>query len=232
VKLDSLDDFQASGRVGFLLHPSDDLALSVFYNSKTDFELKGSFHGPATLTRDLDLNLPLAQFVEVNAYWQVTDRLALLGIFNWEDWSEADSLKVTLGGVTTNATVGFKDTYKIGIGANYRIAEGYLLQTGLTYDTSGLQNKNRTTALPVDEQIRFALGVQHDVSDSLSLGFSFVYINLGQGEVRSASVQGDYKNNNAFVFGLSLAFKSLPWSGRMTFPSEGSQVAKAGHTTQ
>jgi long-chain fatty acid transport protein len=216
VRLDGLDDWQAAGRVGLLIQPHEDLALSVYYNSKTDFELNGSIDGPIGLSRDLDIDLPLAQFVEVSAYWQATERLALLATFNWEDWSEADDLKLTLGGVATGATTGFMDTYKIGLGANYRIADDWLLQTGLMYDTSGLKNKDRTVALPVDQQIRFAFGALHELSEATTLGLNFVYVNLGKGEVRTANVRGDYERNHLFVIGMTLAFDSLPWSGKLT----------------
>jgi long-subunit fatty acid transport protein len=89
--------------------------------------------------------------------------------------------------------------------------------TGLSYDTSGLRNTDRTTALPLDEQIRFAVGAQHHLNESLTLGLSFVYVNLGQGEVRNATVRGDYDRNNLFVFGMTVAFKELPWSGKATY---------------
>jgi len=51
------------------------------------------------------------------------------------------------------------------------------------------------------------------------LGLSFVYINLGAGEVRQATLRGDYDRNHFFVFGMSLSFKELPWSGKATFQS-------------
>ncbi len=219
VRLNDLDDWQAAGRVGVLLHPGENFALSVYYNSKTDFDLNGSVDGPIGLSPTLSVNLPLAQFVEVSAYWQATDRLALLGTFNWEDWSEADNLKVKIGTVTVNGTTGFQDTFKVGLGANYRIAEDWLLQTGVMYDTSSFANKDRITALPIDDQIRVAIGAQHDLSETLTLGLSFVYINLGRGEVRTPTVRGDYDRNHAFVFGLTLAFDRLPWSGKLTFPT-------------
>ena len=222
VRLDKLDDWQATGRVGLVLHPRDDFALSIYYNGKTDFSLNGSFKGPAGLSPDLDLDLPLVQFVELSAYWQATDRIALLGTLNWEDWSDADTVQVTLGGVSTGATLGFNDTFKIGLGANYRLTDDWLLQTGLMYDSSALKNKDRTAALPIDEQIRFAFGAQHDWSDSLKLGLSFVYLNLGGGEIRKGGLRGDYDRNHAFVFGMTLSFKELPWSGKATFSNTGS----------
>jgi long-chain fatty acid transport protein len=212
LRLDGLDDWQPSGRVGLLWHPRNDFSLSVFYNSKTDFKLSGNVDGPLGLVPQLDTDLPLPQFVEVSAYWQATDRIALLATFGWEDWSEANELEVTLPGRTISAATGFRDTYKVAVGASYLVAEGWLLQTGLAYDTSGLSNRDRTTALPIDEQIRFAIGVQHEVSDSLTLGLSFVYVNLGQGEVRNPTVRGDYDRNDVFLLGMTLAFEGLPWS--------------------
>ncbi len=222
-KFDNLDDWEAAGRVGLYLKPVEDVSLSIFYTSKTDFKLNGKFRGPAgSLNPGFKLGLPLPQFVEVSAYWQMTDKIALLGTFNWEDWSEADELSVTIGSApSVDAAVGFIDTYKIGIGANYRLTDEWLLQTGLSYDTSGLKNKDRTTALPVDEQIRIAVGAQHDLNESLTLGLSFVYVNLGQGEVRSPTVRGDYDRNNIFVLGMTLAFKELPWSGKATYSGKG-----------
>jgi len=219
INLDDLDDWQATGRVGLLLHPHENFALSIYYNGKTDFSLKGSFKGPAGFDPDLDVDLPLVQFVEVSGHWQVTKRIALLATANWEDWSDADSVKVTIGSDTTSATLGFHDTFKLGLGANYRLNRDWLLQTGVMYDSSALDNKDRTAALPIDEQIRFAIGAQHDLSDSVVLGLSFVYINLGAGEVRQATLRGDYDRNHFFVFGMSLSFKELPWSGKATFQS-------------
>jgi long-chain fatty acid transport protein len=221
-KFDDLDDLKTAARVGLHLKPLDDVSLSFVYTSKTDFKLKGNFRGPlGAATPKFKTELPLPQFVEISAYWQVTDRIALLGTFDWEDWSEADNLEVTLGGTTVNASTGFKDTYKIALGANYRLTDEWLLQTGLSYDTSGLRNTDRTTALPIDEQIRFAIGAQHDLNESLTLGLSFVYVNLGQGEVRNATVRGDYDRNNIFVFGMTVAFKELPWSGKATYSGKG-----------
>jgi long-chain fatty acid transport protein len=218
IRLNDLDDWEASGRIGLVLHPRDDFSVSVFYNSKTDFSLNGEFNGPAGLAPSLGLDLPLAQFVEVSAYWQTTEKIALLATFNWEDWSVADDLSVQIGPAPAiNATTGFKDTYKVAVGANYQLNEDWLLQTGLAYDTSALQNKNRIAALPIDEQIRFSLGGVYGLTESTNLGLSFVYLNLGQGEIRTGQLRGDYERNHAFILGLSLAFKELPWAGKWTY---------------
>jgi long-subunit fatty acid transport protein len=88
------------------------------------------------------------------------------------------------------------------------------------YDTSPLKNTDRTTALPIDRQIRFALGFQHQLTDWLKLGTSFVYVNLGDGKVRNPTVRGSYKDNDIFVFGLTLSFDQLPWAGKLSFAGQ------------
>ena len=215
VSLDDFDDWEVAGRVGILLHPHEDFSLGVYYNSKTDFNLKGKLKGDQGFAADLDTELPLVQFVEVSAYWQATERLALLALFNWEDWSEANELEVRFAGRSIEATTGFKDTYKFGIGANFLLTEGWLLQTGVTYDTSALNTSDRIAALPIDRQIRFALGAQHEVSEAFTVGLNFVYANLGQADLRNASVRGHYENYDLFVFGLTLSFDELWWKGRL-----------------
>ena len=217
VRLDELDDWEASGRVGLRMTPIENLSVSVFYNSETDFKLRDKARLPAGLSPSLSTELPFPQFVEISAHWQATEELALLGTFNWEDWSTADKLSVTLAGRSIGATTGFDDTYKIGVGANYQLNDKWLLQTGLMFDTSALKNKVRTTAIPVDQQIRFALGFQHDLNNAITLGASFVYANLGDSEVRTGTVRGDYKDNDLFILGMTLAFHQLPWSGQASF---------------
>lgn len=221
VHFDDLDDWQAAARVGLMLEPMEGLSLGVYYNSETKFELTGDIQLGGVGSSNLDTDLPLAEFVEVGAHWQVTDRLALLASFNWEDWSAADDLDVTIAGNRIAAGTGFEDTYKVGLGANYRIADDWLLQSGIMFDTSAFRNKDRTAAIPVDRQIRFSIGAQHEVGESLTLGGSFTYVNLGQGEIRANFVRGDYQDNDLFILGLTLAFDRLPWSGMGTLGGGG-----------
>jgi long-chain fatty acid transport protein len=217
LELNDVDDWEPAGRVGILFHPNEQIAVSVLWQSKVDFELKGSIDLPGRGIRtSLSTELPLAQVIEVNAYWQSTDRLALLAIFNWEDWSAADKLSIGVDGLSIGATTGFRDTFKIGIGANFVATKDWLIQTGITFDTAGLKDSDRTTALPIDSQIRAAIGARYQWKPSTTLGFSFVYVNLGTGDVSNPTVSGDYDRNHVFVFGLTLDFNELWWAGRGT----------------
>jgi long-chain fatty acid transport protein len=217
VKLDDADDVATAAVVGVMLEPLDDVRVGIKYQSKTDLELDGKAKLPAGFEANFDVKLPLAQFVELGIHWDVTERLALLLGADWEDWSEADAVPVSVANLSAKAPLGFKDTYMGSIGLEYRLTDTWLGQTGFRYDSSALDKKDRTTALPVDRQIRIGIGAIHDLSDKTQLGFAFEWANLGQSKVANARVKGDYDRNDIFFLSLNVNWKKLPWGGMVTF---------------
>ena len=99
----------------------------------------------------------------------------------------------------------------VSIGTDYRIADDWLLQSGVMFDISAFRNEDRMTAIPIDRQIRFSIGAQHEVGESLTLGGPFTSVNRGQAKVCSTSVRGDDQDDDLFIVGLTLAFDRLPW---------------------
>ncbi|MGH0035728.1 MAG: OmpP1/FadL family transporter [Myxococcota bacterium] len=218
IRLDELDDWEVTGRIGATLHPTDDLNIAVVYLGETQFDLGGDvdLSAGASAVVGLDVKLPLPQAVEVGVHWQVTEELALLGTFDWEDWSAFDNLPVSTARLGARVPTGWRDTYKVGLGAAYGVTENLLLQTGVTYDTSPVHNKDRVTALPVDRQIRAAVGGVYSFENGIDFGLNFVYVSLGKAKVRTNNVRGEYDDNNLFVFGFTLGANDLPWAGRAT----------------
>jgi long-chain fatty acid transport protein len=91
------------------------------------------------------------------------------------------------------------------------------LQTGFRYDSSALKDRDRTTFLPVDRVWTLGVGGLYDYSEKLQIGLAFSWANLGSAPVNNATVKGKYRRNEIFLFGVSLNWKKLPWSGRGTF---------------
>lgn len=218
VKVD-VDDIRAAVRGGIFLKPHEDLDVGVYYQSETELQLDGDVDipAPAIGSVGLGLDLDLAQLVRVGFNWRATDRLSLLGTFGWEDWSTLDTVPVSTARGSLSAPLGFKDTYKVLAGVHYRLRDDWLLQTGFGWDSSPLDGSDRTTALPIDQQLRFAFGAVHDLTDDIDLGLNFVYVNLGDGRVRQPTVRGKYETNHIFVLGATLSFRKLKWSGMGTF---------------
>ncbi len=43
-----------------------------------------------------------------------------------------------------------------------------------------------------------------------------VWVDLGKARVNDAFVKGKYRDNELYIFGVSLQWKKLPWSGKAT----------------
>jgi long-chain fatty acid transport protein len=217
IRLKDLDDWAAAPVASVLIEPTPDLRFGVVYQGETEFHLDGKLKIPVGVTPSLELKLPLARAVRASAYWDVTDEIALVMNSGWEDWSVAKSLPVSASAVSGGIPLKFRDTWYLGLGGYYQLNDKWRLQTGFRYDSSALKDRNRTTALPVDRNLTFAVGGLYDFSEKLGLGFAFSWTNLGSGSVNNARVKGKYTRNEIFLFNVSLNLKKLWWSGRGTF---------------
>jgi len=205
------DDLEFAGMASILLEPMEGLRFGVVYQSEVDLKLRGSARGPAGLNPAFNLELPLAQYVRVSAYWDATDKLALLLSAGWEDWSTLSTTGVQVAGFVSSVALGFDDTWRVGGGLHYQLTPEWMLQTGYSYDSSALKNKNRTAALPIDEQHRLGFGAVHQLSEKLRVGVSFEWVHLGSGKIRTPALRGSYERNDLFFVGFNLNWGVESW---------------------
>jgi long-chain fatty acid transport protein len=219
VKLDDLTDWDVTPAVGILLEPTDRLRFGVMYFGKIDFHLDGDVKIPAGAgTPGINLDLPLAQAVRTSVYWEVNDTIDLMMSGGWEDWSVAKNLPISAGAVSADLPLNYRDTWYLGAGIHYKVGDRWTLQTGFRYDSSALKDGDRTVALPSDQVLTAGVGVKYDWSEKLRIGFHFGYTDLGKAKVNQPGiVKGKYRHNDLYLFGVTLNWKELPWSGRGTF---------------
>ncbi len=218
IELDNLTDWAVTPLVGVLLEPTDRLRFGIVYQGQTSLKLDGKIKIPVGAgSPGIDLDLDLAMAVRTSMFWEVNDTVALMMSAGWEDWSTAENLPISSGGLSGDIPLEFRDTWYLGAGIHYRAGEKWTLQTGFRYDSSALKDSDRTTALPIDRFLTAGIGAKYDWSEKLKIGFHFGYSNLGKSSVNTRFVKGEYKDNNLFLFGVTLNWKKLPWSGRATF---------------
>jgi long-chain fatty acid transport protein len=123
---------------------------------------------------------------------------------------------VSNAAATLSIPLNFRDTWYIGAGTHYKLNDRWTLKTGFRYDSSALKDKDRTVFLPVDRVWTLGVGGVYDYSETMEIGFTFSWANLGSAPVNTASVKGKYTRNELFLFGMSFNWKKLPWSGRGT----------------
>ncbi len=202
------DDWAFGFDVGLLFELTPRTRLGVVYLSEQDLSFSGDLKiDPADIDVGSDTQLDLAQTVRVGLYHEFDDRWAVLGTFAWEDWSTLDNLLVSTDGGTAAIPRNWEDTYKFGVGVHYRPVGDWLLQVGFSYDTSPVSDRDRTADMPIDRQLRFAVGVQHQMSQSMTLGGSFEFIDLGDGKIDDDTLRGDYQDNYALFVAVNASWK-------------------------
>jgi len=208
IKVDG-DDWAFGYTVGVLIDFSEGTRLGVRYQSKNKFKFDGKLKTSGGLLGGVNVNSRLEilfpQYVEVGFYHDVNDQFALVATVDWEDWSQFNEIPLsTSTGASGAIPTGWDDTYKLSGGIRYRPSQPWLLMTGFAYDSSPVDAKDRTADLPVDRQLRYAVGAQYQWSERLNLGGSFEYIDLGDSKINNdRTLKGDFKRNEMFFIGLN-----------------------------
>ena len=203
VSVEMADDFAFGYILGVLVEPTPQTRFGLTYLSEVDLELSGDVDiVPTPISAGIALDLPLAQSVRVSAYHEINEKWALVGSVAWEDWSTLENQLVSTLAGSALIDRGWEDVWHFAVGARYRPTDKWLLQFGAAYDTSPVDADDRTADLPVDRQIRIGAGVEYDWNEAMTLGASFVYVDIGDAEIESTLFSGEYDTNRLLFFGL------------------------------
>ena len=168
------------------------------------------------INSDLKVNWNIPQQVALGVYQEITQDLVLVASLNWQDWSNLGGAEISVpaDGSTASKELQWRDTYHVGLGAYYRVAEPWLLMVGWAYDTSPIKStKDRSPALPVDRQFRYAAGVQYEWNKEMALGVAYTLIDGGdckinnKGSLYAGELEGKYDPNFVHVFNLNFVYR-------------------------
>jgi len=207
VKIDG-DDFAFGFGLGALFELSERTRFGVVYQSEIEPEFDGDVKlSPPGLETGTDTKITLARFIKASGYHELNDQWALLGTVGWEDWSAFKDVNISTGRGSQKIPRNWKDTWKFAAGVHFRPVDKWLLQLGVSYDTSPVDSEDRTPDMPIDRQIRYATGVQYKWSDRLSVGGEFVFADYGKAKIDNDLLKGDYKRNDIFFFAMNANWK-------------------------
>jgi long-chain fatty acid transport protein len=201
------DDWVFGYSAGVLIEPSERLRFGVIYRSELEPEFGGDLTiTPTPVNLGSDLELTLAQTVRGGAYLEVSDKVALLCSAAWEDWSALDNVFLNTEAVGAQLPRNWDDTWHVSGGVHFRPREDWLLLTGFSYDSSRVDDEDRTPDMPMDRQWKVAAGAQKDLSERLTLGGQFAYVNMGDAKLERTGpvgVTGEYDPNEIYVFAVN-----------------------------
>jgi long-chain fatty acid transport protein len=214
-----VEDSQAGfgGMAGVMVEPWPGTRFGLTYLSpvKLDFKdvLSASNLGPGlSLLLDrlrasehqLNLGITVPQQVMLSGYHQLTPALAVMGNLVWQDWSEFGKVDISIDGPNDRSSttdLNYDDTWDVALGLQYQVAPGWLWSLGGGFDTSPMSQSQRSPSLPLDAQYRIGTGLQHDLSENVTIGVAYELMYGGDASLDvergpfSGRVKGDYGSN-------------------------------------
>ncbi len=150
------------GNAGIMIQPVEGTRIGVNYLSQVDLNFNatpgftGLGPGLSLLTApNLDLGMSVPQSVMVGIYQDINTNWAVMADVGWQQWSKFG--EVASGVIppippiprTFTTQLNYQDTWHGAIGVQYRASEKWRFTAGFAYDTSAVDNADRTVTLPM-----------------------------------------------------------------------------------
>ncbi|MGZ5091510.1 MAG: OmpP1/FadL family transporter [Burkholderiales bacterium] len=187
------DDWAWGYNFGAMFDVSPGTRLGVAYRSSTSYKISGTVafsNRPALLAGGLpdgavtaDLTLPA--IASVNLFHKINPQWELLADLSWTEWSRLKTLNIvrSTGALLATTPLNWRDTWRVGVGANYNINNAWTLRVGTAYDQSPVPDADRTPRIPDQDRVWLAIGAQYRLSKQAAIDFGYAHLFVKDGSV-------------------------------------------------
>lgn len=226
IHIDKLDDWGIGGTLGLTYQINDKTLLGVVYRTESDVELEGDLEFSNVqvpilneITSRLDkveADWTNPQWLEFGLRYDYSDKLKLMFNAGWQEWSEFSQNTFTIGGSIANPVVqtldrNFDDTWHAGVAFAYLLGRDSAFTMGYSYDSSPVDDDDRTLDLPFDEINKISALYAWRGNGKFDYAVGGTLTHLGDGAVDQTSqgvrVKGEYDNNWVLFFGGTLKYE-------------------------
>ncbi len=214
VRIDG-DDWKVSFKLGVLYELSEATRIGLTYlhgfdakyGGDVDIRLPNLPSGPQEVSVGADTSLDFAPVARLSLAHEFSDAVRGYATFGWEGWSSLDNVNIATRSNGAVLEKNWDDTYKYAVGAEVDLSPRWTVSGGLAYDTNPVDAQDRTADMPIDRQIRYAVGVRHTRPSGLKLGAEFTYADYGSAKIRATGFSGDYKSNEILFFAVNASWE-------------------------
>ena len=217
------DDLSWGYNLGLLYEPSQSTRIGLAFRSPITHNLEGDAEfdvppaaAPLTATgrftdSDIKAKLKLPATISLNAYQQISPRLAATADITWTGWSRFEELRVEFDNRLEPDNVqpeNWHDTFRYSLGLNYTLSNAWQLRAGVAYDPSPADEEYITPRIPDSNRTWLAIGASYKASNSLSFDIGYAHLFVDDTEINQVSttngnLRGNF-DNNVNIFGLQL----------------------------
>jgi len=218
--------------IGLLYQVTDATRVGLSYRSRIKFKADGSLDIrndgvaippnpllppglPAGIVQGLPANatVELPDTAILSVVHDLTPRWTLLADVSWTGWSSVPSFDIySNGALRDKLDLRWRDTWRVALGANYKLNDQWTLKGGIAYDQSPVDSaKYRPASLPDNNRKWLSLGVQYRFDDAttIDVGYSHLFISKtpianATEPVTKGTIRGEFKSN-ANMFGVQFS---------------------------
>jgi long-chain fatty acid transport protein len=220
VKMEDLDDWGVQPFLGLTIAQSDRSLWGIVYRAEMDVDLSGDLEfsgltGPVSPEGDIDVGWDNPQWLEIGFRHRVSDEWIFFANADWQDWSAFSenvlAVSVGPGGVAAGTLErNWKDTWHIGFAAARKTGDN-IASFGVSYDSSAVDDADRTFDLPVDETFKLSGSWSRIHGPKLAYAFGMTVAWAGDGKISQLSqgvlATGEFDTNLIILAGGTLAYR-------------------------
>ncbi|AMG04085.1 outer membrane protein transport protein [Vibrio mimicus] len=208
-------------QVGTAWQINEDHRLGFAYKSEVMMDFEGHAEGitygaykPGMMSIALPATAELASFHQLNEQWAIHASL------NWTDWSSFKELTAVFPEKSDLIkSENWEDNYRFAIGTTYQYDAKLALRAGVAYDTSAVDDKNRTATIPETDRTWVSLGASYMATPQLTLDAGFTYIFAKDATINeprdssdnlAESIGGEFSGNvtgNVWLIGVQANYR-------------------------
>jgi len=231
--LDATVDMKGDGwgwNVGMIYQLDSATRIGLSYRSRVKIDADGNTTvrnqnvthplvapGIGTLSASASTSVTLPDTAILSVVHELNDRWQLMGDISWTGWSSIQSLNIENSGnpaiPNDSLELKFRDTWRIALGANYRLNEQWTLKGGVAWDQSPIRNAHyRPTALPDNDRYWVSIGAQYAMSKRTHIDVGYTHLFLGNTDIDNATdpakgaVRGSY-DSQANIIGIQVSHR-------------------------
>jgi len=200
VRLDDFDGWDPQITLGLMWRLNQKALLGFVYRSKAEIELDGKLETsnlsapPFTALdgQEITLEFDAPEVFEVGLQYDLDANTKLFLEADIERWSQFDVNYLTINslGQTVVLDRNWHDTWRISA-AIARKVDNDVYTAGIGYDSSPVDDEDRTLDLPVDEQLRLAFGWGRELDKQSRWAITSEYVWMGDNKI-DQTVQGEH----------------------------------------
>lgn len=123
------------------------------------------------------MSVTLPATAELASFHQLNDQWAIHASINWTDWSSFKELTAVFPEKSDLIkSENWEDNYRFALGTTYQYDAKLALRAGVAYDTSAVDDKNRTATIPETDRTWVSIGGSYVATPQLTLDAGFTYI--------------------------------------------------------